>query len=120
MLGFHVKSLVAGPGLEVPSSNTEVPYVIARGNPMQVPDAADPVSVGVAVHDESHESPAYAFSLASLARPAFPVPIGVFRAVTKATYEELVEAQVRDAISARGEGDLADLLHSGETWTVDV
>jgi 2-oxoglutarate ferredoxin oxidoreductase subunit beta len=87
---------------------------------VQVPDGSDPVSVGIAVHDESHESPGYAFSLASLARPAFPVPIGVFRAVTKATYEHLVEAQVRDAVSARGEGDLANLLRSGDTWTVDV
>ncbi len=87
---------------------------------VQVPDASDPVSVGVAVHDESHESPAYAFSLASLARPAFPVPTGVFRAVTKPTYEQLVEDQVRDAVSDRGEGDLANLLRSGNTWTVDV
>jgi 2-oxoglutarate ferredoxin oxidoreductase subunit beta len=87
---------------------------------VQVPDTSDPVSIGIALHDESHESPAYAFSLASLARPAFPVPIGVFRAVTKATYEDLVEAQVRDAVSARGKGDLAKLLRSGDTWTVDV
>jgi 2-oxoglutarate ferredoxin oxidoreductase subunit beta len=87
---------------------------------VQVPDASDPVSVGIAVHDESHESPAYAFSLASLTRPAFPLPIGVFRAVMKDTYEHLVEAQVQEAVAAHGEGDLAKLLHSGDTWTVDV
>ena len=52
---------------------------------VQVPDGADPVALGVAVHDESHESPAYAFSLASLTRPSFPLPTGVFRAVSKPT-----------------------------------
>ena len=87
---------------------------------VQVPDASDPVALGIAVHDESHESPAYAFSLASLARPAFPIPIGVFRAVEKSTYEDMIEGQVEDATAARGPGDLARLLQSGETWTVEV
>jgi 2-oxoglutarate ferredoxin oxidoreductase subunit beta len=86
---------------------------------VQVPEGADPVALGVAVHDEGHESPAYAFSLASLERPNFPVPIGVFRAVRKPTYEGLLEAQIAEAVKARGPGDLARLLHSGETWTVE-
>ena len=94
---------------------------IEQGVPsvLEVPEAADPRGLGVAVHDESHESPAYAFSLASLARPAFPIPIGVFRAVAKPTYEALLEQQVQDAIADRGPGDLRKLLHSGDTWTVE-
>jgi len=80
----------------------------------------DPVAKGVAVHHERHESPAYAFALASLQRPHFPLPIGVFRAVPKPTYDALIGEQVERAIERRGPGDLRALLHSGDTWTVDA
>jgi 2-oxoglutarate ferredoxin oxidoreductase subunit beta len=95
---------------------------IVDGVPSVVPldDAADPRQAGVAVHREGHESPAYAFALASLTRPDFPLPIGVFRAVEKPTYEVLLQGQVDDALRARGPGDLAALLHSGDTWTVEA
>jgi len=82
-------------------------------------DDEDPRAAGVAIHREGHESPAYAFALASLTRPTFPLPIGVFRAVEKATYETLLQAQVDDAVRTRGRGDLRALLHSGDTWTVE-
>ncbi len=79
----------------------------------------DPVKAGVAVHHERWESPAYAFALASLQRPEFPLPIGVFRAVEKSTYENLLAGQIDAAVKKRGAGDLAALLHSGDTWTVE-
>ena len=82
-------------------------------------DGEDPISKGVAVHYERHETPAYAFALASLHRPEFPLPIGVFRAVDKPSYGLLLEQQVSEAIDRRGEGDLTALLHSGDTWTVE-
>jgi 2-oxoglutarate/2-oxoacid ferredoxin oxidoreductase subunit beta len=78
----------------------------------------DPVNKGIAIHHERHESPAYAFALASLQRPDFPLPIGVFRAVEKPTYDALLEQQVQSAVAKRGKGDLATLLNSGDTWTV--
>ncbi len=84
-----------------------------------LPEGVDPVSVGVAVHNERHASPAYAFALATLQRPTFPLPIGVFRAVETSTYDALLEAQVRDAVAKRGAGDLKALLNSGDTWTVE-
>jgi 2-oxoglutarate ferredoxin oxidoreductase subunit beta len=94
---------------------------IVDGVPSVVPlrDDEDPRAAGVAVHREGHESPAYAFALASLTRPTFPLPIGVFRAVEKDTYEALLQAQVDDAVRTRGPGDLHALLHSGDTWTVE-
>ena len=85
---------------------------------IELRDEDDPVAKGVAIHHERHETPAYAFALASLQRPAFPLPIGVFRAVDKPSYGELLEDQVVTARNRRGEGDLADLLHSGDTWEV--
>ena len=69
------------------------------------------------MHDEKRTR-AYGFALASIAPPKFPTPVGVFRAVEKATYEDLLTAQVAHAVRERGEGDLTALLHSGDTWTV--
>jgi 2-oxoglutarate ferredoxin oxidoreductase subunit beta len=86
---------------------------------VELADDDDPVARGVAVHHEQHETPAYAFALASLHRPNFPMPIGVFRAVEKPTYESLLEEQVASAQAKKGVGDLAALLHSGDTWTVE-
>ena len=79
----------------------------------------DPIAAGVAVHNERYLTPAYAFALASLKRPEFPLPIGVFRAVETATYDALLQEQVAAAVVKHGVGSLHDLLHSGETWTVE-
>jgi 2-oxoglutarate ferredoxin oxidoreductase subunit beta len=87
---------------------------------VELRDDQDPVSAGVAVHHERHETPAYAFALASLQRPEFPVPIGVFRAIETPTYEALLEDQVKRARAKRGAGELGKLLNSGDTWTVEA
>jgi len=83
-------------------------------------DDADPRQAGITLHDEHAASAGYAFALASLARPEFPVPIGVFRAVERPTYESLLQGQVDQAVRQRGAGDLAALLGSGDTWTVEA
>ncbi len=81
-------------------------------------DGDDPVAKGVAVHNEKHASAAYAFALASLTRPEFPMPLGVMRAVEKTTYEDMLDAQVTGALDKSGPGDLQKLLMSADTWTV--
>ena len=86
---------------------------------IELSDQDDPVAAGVAVHRSGHESPSYAFALASMARPHFPVPTGVIRAVEQPTYEAVLQDQIDEAIATRGAGDLAALLHSGDTWTVE-
>ena len=71
-------------------------------------------------HDAHREDPGYAFALSRLDLPAFEhVPVGVFRKVRRPVYDELVNEQVSDAREERGEGELASLLSSGDTWTVD-
>jgi 2-oxoglutarate ferredoxin oxidoreductase subunit beta len=87
---------------------------------VELTDAENPIAAGVAVHREGHESPAYAFALASLARPAFPIPIGVFRAVEKSAYDRTLDEQVQTAIAERGKGSLDKLLYSGDTWKVEA
>ncbi len=93
---------------------------IDGGVPSTVPlrDDEDPLAAGVAVHDEHHQTPAYAFALGTLQRPEFPLPVGVFRAVDSPSYEVMLNAQIEQARAKRGPGDLAALLASGDTWTV--
>ena len=83
-------------------------------------DEEDAVERGIVVHDQSQDSPAYASVLATLKLPDFPLPTGVFRQVDKACYEDMLTEQVDEAIERKGKGDLRDLLHSGDTWTVEV
>jgi len=71
------------------------------------------------VHDETRESAGLAFQLSHLATgPHEPTPIGVFRAVGRPTYDELVQGQLIAARERQGPGDLAALLASGGTWQV--
>ena len=54
--------------------------------------------------------------LARLHRPDLPEALGVLHAVQRAPYEELLEAQVKEAVARKGKGDLHALLRSGDTW----
>jgi 2-oxoglutarate ferredoxin oxidoreductase subunit beta len=81
----------------------------------------DPTSppTDLIVHSSKKDDPIYAHLLARMEEiHDLPVPIGVFRAVSKPTYDEMVDAQVRTAIEQQGPGDLKKLLNSGDTWTV--
>lgn len=71
----------------------------------------------ILVHDEK-ASPTYAFMLGQMQHPEFPVPVGVFRAEDKPTYDDMATAQVQSATEARGKGVLRELLHAGMTWEV--
>jgi 2-oxoglutarate ferredoxin oxidoreductase subunit beta len=71
------------------------------------------------VHNAESPDPCLAFMLARMDFPDFPVPVGVFRSVIKATYEDLMEAQVQDSIQRMGPGNLETLLSSGDTWVVN-
>ena len=71
------------------------------------------------VHDERNPNPAYAFLLSRMdSRPDFPTPIGVLRAVEAPRYEQEVAGQLQAVTAKKGEGDLAALLRTGDTWEV--
>jgi 2-oxoglutarate/2-oxoacid ferredoxin oxidoreductase subunit beta len=79
--------------------------------------AAD--DAGVLVHDAEHESAALAFALSRVTQETHGgTPVGVFRNVERPVYDDLMAEQLTAATEKRGEGDLAALLHSGETWTI--
>jgi 2-oxoglutarate ferredoxin oxidoreductase subunit beta len=69
-------------------------------------------------HDERTPEPTLAYLLSRMRQPEFPEPIGVFRAVEKPTYEQLVNEQVAKAIAQKGDGDLAKLFDSEDAFMV--
>jgi 2-oxoglutarate ferredoxin oxidoreductase subunit beta len=71
------------------------------------------------VHDEASGHSSLAFALAQLEAPDFPVPLGVFRAVDTPAYQERNAQQAADARIAKGRGNLAGLLNSGDTWRIE-
>jgi len=70
------------------------------------------------MHDESAEHGGLAFFLSQFDAPNFPVPLGVFRAVTKPSYEDMNVQLHADAQVRKGRGTLAGLFNSGDTWTI--
>ncbi len=71
------------------------------------------------VHDEKADSPTLAYLLAQMGEPDYPVPLGVYRAVEKPVYEDLLVEQIEMAVTKMGKGNLASLLASGDTWLVE-
>ena len=86
---------------------------------LRICDVAEVGEDALLVHDEAREPAGLAFQLSRLASgPHEPTPIGVFRAVGRPTYEQLVQDQLLTAQERQGPGDLAKLLASGGTWEV--
>jgi 2-oxoglutarate ferredoxin oxidoreductase subunit beta len=70
-------------------------------------------------HDEHAEEPSLAFALSRLTlQTVGTAPVGIFRDVGRPVYDDLMSAQVEDSRADRGEGELAALLQSGDTWQV--
>jgi 2-oxoglutarate ferredoxin oxidoreductase subunit beta len=74
---------------------------------------------GVLVHSASHETAALAFALSRVSQERHGgTPVGIFRNIGRPVYDDLMAEQLEAAEEKRGKGDLAELLHSGETWVV--
>jgi 2-oxoglutarate ferredoxin oxidoreductase subunit beta len=89
---------------------------------LEVRPTAEVSAEEVVVHDRTVAEPAYAFALSRL--PGLDLrhtPIGVFRAVDRPSYDEMVRNQLETAsakITGTPEAELAALLNSGDTWTI--
>ena len=75
-------------------------------------------AAGLARHDERDPRGTFAYLLAQLEAPEFPVPLGVFRDVQQPAYEALSAGLNEAARERRGRGRLAELLAGRETWTI--
>jgi 2-oxoglutarate ferredoxin oxidoreductase subunit beta len=93
--------------------------VLTAQGGLAVVDVADVGVDALLVHDVTRPEPAVAFMLSRLGNVDDGVtPVGVFRAVERATYDDQVQAQIDEAVERQGPGDLAALLASGDTWTI--
>jgi 2-oxoglutarate ferredoxin oxidoreductase subunit beta len=76
-------------------------------------------------HDAHAVDPSQQFALSRLDDPTLTrVPVGVFREVSRPTYDDLVRAQVAEAVETGGgpvtDADLTQLLAGRDTWTVEA
>ena len=95
-----------------------------KGIRMSAPFTPEVVTLGggvtekdLLVHDEQAPA-AYAFMLAQMESPAFPMPIGVIRNVDAPVLDVAMREQMAQVTAKKGAGDLKELLYGGETWDV--
>ena len=92
---------------------------LGRTGELSIVDVAEVGEDALLVHDAYREDPGLAFMLSRLSHtPEGPTPIGVFRSVERPTYGAALRAQLADAESRHGPGDLAELLDGGDAWQV--
>jgi 2-oxoglutarate ferredoxin oxidoreductase subunit beta len=88
---------------------------------LRVVDVEEAGENSLLVHDAGHAQASLAFGLSRITfETDGAVPLGVFRSVERPVYDDLMSEQLEAAREQSGEGDLAALLHSGDTWTVDA
>ncbi len=93
--------------------------VIFRDGQATIVDSSSVDPKAIVVHDETRPDPSVAFALSRLSHgPYGPTPLGVFRNVTRPTYDAEMNRQIAEATSKRGPGDLDKLIRSIGTWTV--
>ena len=85
----------------------------------RVVDAGEAGDDALLVHDASQREPSLAFALSRITYETDgAVPLGVFRSIERAVYDDLMAEQLESARETSGAGDLEALLHSGDTWVV--
>ena len=87
---------------------------------LKVVDVAEVGEDAILRHDSTAKDPGLAFALSRLANPRTltNTPIGVFRDISRPSYDRLVREQLAEVVAAKGSGDLQSLLTGGDTWTV--
>jgi 2-oxoglutarate ferredoxin oxidoreductase subunit beta len=119
----RIVQLTDGEPVQVgPESARQVLVRGANGALEFVPEA-QAAGRDVVRHDVAADDPTQAFALSRLDSPAMThVPMGIFRNVSRPTYDDQVRAQVGAAIDTAGgratDDDLNALIHGRDTWTV--
>lgn len=73
----------------------------------------------ILIHNAHEPNPGVHMMLVNMKAPNYPVALGVIRNVPDTTYDDNVCEQVELVRAKRMYSNVDDLLHSGETWTVE-
>ncbi|KCP09688.1 2-oxoacid:ferredoxin oxidoreductase subunit beta [Mycobacterium tuberculosis] len=96
--------------------------VVKSGFGLEVAKTADAAIDEIIVHDAQVDDPAYAFALSRLSDQNLDhTVLGIFRHISRPTYDDAARSQVVAARNAAPSGTAAlqSLLHGRDTWTVD-
>ena len=96
--------------------------VVRSGFGLEVAKTADVSVHEIVVHDATLDDPAYAFALSRLSEQNLEHTVmGVFRDVSRPTYDDSARAQVRSAAGSKAHdrAALQSLLRGRDTWTVN-
>ena len=96
--------------------------VVQTGFGLEVVKTADVAAEEIVVHDAQMDNPAYAFALSRLSEQSLEHTImGVFRQVSRPSYDDAAREQVAAARDATPHDShaLQSLLRGRDTWTVD-
>ncbi len=108
----HGEPLVFGPDNEY--------AVVLDGAEAKIVDRSTVSPEMVLVHDEASYSRTQAFALSRLNRgPSGPAPLGVFLDTPRESYDDALNRQLAEVQEKRGSGDLAQLVRSLGTWTIE-
>jgi 2-oxoglutarate ferredoxin oxidoreductase subunit beta len=96
--------------------------VVKSGYGLEIAKTADVSAEEIVVHDATLTDPAYAFALSRLSEQNLEhMVMGIFRQVSKPTYDDSARTQVASARAAKAHDTAAlqSLLRGKDTWTVD-
>ena len=96
--------------------------VVKSGYGLEVAKTADVSADEIVVHNATIEDPAYAFALSRLSEQNLDhMVMGIFRQVSKPTYDDAARNQVTSAREAKAHDTAAlqSLLRGKDTWSVD-
>jgi 2-oxoglutarate ferredoxin oxidoreductase subunit beta len=96
--------------------------VVKSGFGLEVAKTADVSADEIVVHNAQIDDPAYAFALSRLSEQNLEhMVMGIFRQVSKPTYDDAARHQVASAREAKAHDTeaLQSLLRGKDTWTVD-
>jgi len=95
--------------------------VVMRNGQATIVDSSSVDPAAIIIHDETRPDPSVAFALSRLSHgPVGPTPLGIFRNVSRPTYDSEINRQVDAEKQRLGSGDLNKLIRSHGTWTVDA
>ena len=74
----------------------------------------------IQIHDPARPNPGVAFALSRLSHgPTGPTPLGIFRQIQRASYGDMMIAQIEDAQAKNKATSISDLVQQHGTWTVE-